>query len=37
MGVVLVVGLVYYFLAERGRIAREKLEADASTGETVIG
>jgi len=37
MGVVLVVGVAYYFLAERGRIAREKVEADVVTGEAVIG
>lgn len=37
MGVAIVVGVVYYFAAERGRIAREKLEADAATGEVVIG
>jgi len=29
-------GLVYYFAVERGRIQREKLEADRVTGEAVI-
>lgn len=37
MGVVIIFGLVYYFVAERGRINREKLEADALTGELAIG
>jgi amino acid transporter len=36
VGTVLVVGLVYYFAAERGRIAREKVEADAATGEAML-
>jgi amino acid transporter len=36
VGMVFVVGLVYYFGAERGRIAREKIEADAATGEAMI-
>jgi len=33
---IVVTGLVYYFAVERGRIAREKLEADAATGDAVI-
>jgi amino acid transporter len=37
MGVVIIVGLVYYLVVERGRIARESVEADAATGEAVIG
>ncbi len=36
VGIVLIFGLLYYFLAERGRIAREKVEADAATGEAMI-
>ena len=36
VGLVVVIGLVYYFAVERGRIAREKIEADAATGEAVI-
>ena len=37
MGVVIIVGLIYYLVVERGRIARESVEADAATGEAVIG
>ena len=37
MGVVVIFGLVYYFVAERGRINREKIEGDALTGEVAIG
>lgn len=37
MGIVIIVGVVYYLVAERGRIAKEALEADAATGETIIG
>ena len=34
---ILVVGLVYYLVVERSRIARDKVEADLATGEAVIG
>lgn len=37
LGLVLIVGLLYYVIAERGLIARERLDADAATGEAVIG
>jgi amino acid transporter len=37
MGVTILVGLIYYLVVERGRISREKVEADAATGEAVIG
>jgi len=37
MGVVVIFGLVYYFVAERSRINREKIEGDALTGEVAIG
>jgi amino acid transporter len=37
LGFELVIGIVYYLFAERGRIAREKLEADEATGEVAIG
>jgi amino acid transporter len=37
MGIVLIVGFLYYLLAERGRINAEKVEADMVTGEAVIG
>ncbi len=37
MGVVVIIGFLYYLFAERGRIAREKVEADTVTGEAVIG
>jgi amino acid transporter len=36
VGLVLLVGLAYYLVAERGRIAREKIEADPTTGEAMI-
>ncbi len=36
VGLVFVIGLVYYFAAERGRISREKIEADTATGEALI-
>ncbi len=36
LGLILVVGAVYYLVVERGRIRREKVEADAATGEAVI-
>ncbi len=37
MGIVLIVGFLYYLLAERGRINAEKVDADTVTGEAVIG
>ncbi len=37
LGLVLVVGVAYYLVVERGRINRERVEADAATGEAVIG
>jgi amino acid transporter len=36
LGLILIVGVIYYFAAERGRIQRESLEADRATGETLI-
>jgi amino acid transporter len=36
LAVVIGIGLVYYFVAERGRISREKIEADTATGEAMI-
>jgi amino acid transporter len=36
VGLVFVIGLVYYFAVERGRISREKVEADRATGEAMI-
>jgi amino acid transporter len=37
LGVILVVGILYYLAAERGKIDKEQVEADIATGETVIG
>jgi amino acid transporter len=37
LGIVVAVGLVYYFAAERGRIAKESIDADIATGEALIG
>jgi urea carboxylase system permease len=36
LGLILVFGAIYYFVVERGHINREKVEADAATGETAI-
>ena len=37
LGLILIFGLIYYLVAERGRIAREAVEADLATGEATIG
>jgi len=36
MGVIVLVGVIYYFARERGRINAEKVEADAATGEATL-
>jgi urea carboxylase system permease len=36
LGLILVVGAIYYLAVERGRIQRESVEVDAATGEAVI-
>jgi urea carboxylase system permease len=37
LGLVLIVGALYYLIAERGKIQVETVEADVATGEAVIG
>jgi amino acid transporter len=37
VGTVLVVGIVYYLIAQRGRLDQVQIEADRATGEAVIG
>jgi amino acid transporter len=37
LGIILVVGVLYYLVAERGKIDKEQIEADQVTGEAVIG
>jgi hypothetical protein len=34
---VLLVGAVYYVIAQRGKLDAVQIEADAATGEAVIG
>ena len=36
LALIVLAGAIYYFAAERGRIQREQVEADAATGEAVI-
>ena len=37
LGVILVVGIVYYLAVERGKVDKQQIEADQITGEAVIG
>ena len=37
VGAVLVVGALYYFVAQRGKLDKVQIEADTATGEAVIG
>ena len=37
LGVIVVVGVLYYLVAERGKIDQEVVGADVATGEAVIG
>jgi amino acid transporter len=37
LGVILVVGIFYYLVAERGKVDKEEVVADEVTGEAVIG
>ena len=37
LGAILVVGVLYYLVAERGKIDKEEVVADEATGEAVIG
>ena len=37
VGAILVIGAVYYVVAQRGRLDKVQVEADAATGEAVIG
>ena len=37
VGAVLVVGALYYLVAQRGKLDKVQIEADTATGEAVIG
>ena len=37
LGVIVVVGIVYYLAVERGKVDKQQIEADQVTGEAVIG
>ncbi|MGZ3631463.1 MAG: amino acid permease [Candidatus Limnocylindrales bacterium] len=37
LGVIVIVGVLYYLVAERGKIDKEQVVADTRTGEAVIG
>ena len=37
VGAILVIGAVYYLVAQRGKLDKVQVEADAATGEAVIG
>jgi amino acid transporter len=37
LGVILLVGILYYLAVERGKVDKQQIEADTVTGEAVIG
>jgi hypothetical protein len=37
VGTVLVVGALYYLVAQRGKLDQIQVEADQATGEAIIG
>ena len=37
LATIVVMGAIFYFLTERGRLAAETIAADVATGEAIVG